>query len=419
MIKRTACAVVLLSFLFAACTQDYAGGAGTETTNGIVATALSGDGSPAAHVLVRVVEARDWYVLKTGSLDVVADSGYTDASGRIRFHDLPVSRYNLIFTGTEEGALEDSIETRADSTVSAGEVRLRKYAAFHGTVASRGCSALTTCIGGTHYEVPVDDSGGFDFPALVAGDYAVFLRVDSAGSRELLRVAELSLAPAAVASDNGLTAVYRGMMLDNFNDGDRFSFLDKVTGGSTWFAYDDTRALGNSDLEPPGVLADFTAAVTEGSGWDGRGVHVKFIMGGAITNPFASITCVFSADTNAFYDLTGLTAISFYCRGNDSVRVNLASHAVKNYPDQSKGGDCGITLALTPQWRKVTVTADQLRPPAGSQQEADGLAWPMVRDSIFSVVFGSWAHPGDTVDLYLDEVILHGVNEDIFIREKE
>lgn len=52
------------------------------------------------------------------------------------------------------------------------------------------------------------------------------------------------------------------------------------------------------------------------------------------------------------------------------------------------------------------------------QQYKDKLKWEDVRDSVDSIVFGTWGTFNDTVDIYIDEIILNGVYIDDLKTEK-
>jgi len=97
------------------------------------------------------------------------------------------------------------------------------------------------------------------------------------------------------------------------------------------------------------------------------------------------------------------------------MRVNFISSAVDNFGAVAIRGDFGSTVTLSDQWTELSIDMDSITPEPESAALKAGLRWSDVSDSIRSIVFGSWSSvPGDTVQIQLDDVILHGVDPAVY-----
>ncbi len=208
---------------------------------------------------------------------------------------------------------------------------------------------------------------------------------------------------------NGNTA----LLLDNFNDNDGFTELYTVFPDIMWYGWDDAKNGGSSVLIPPYAPdSSFAKYIVPYEGM-GKVVHVQFAFGNKLEYPYAGIGCKSESNQNSFINLSKMTAISFYIKGKGNIRVALTSKKVYDYPDDNDWGHMQKTITLTPQWQQVTIPVNELTPPVGSQQLIDGLTWQDVRESIRAIHFESAVSPfaGDTVDLWLDNIYLHGIGD--------
>ena len=392
------------------CSMQVAGGDGSETTNGITATVVKSDNTPAANIMVRLIDSENWFDKSANSISVVIDSVLTDEKGNFRFNTIAAQHYNLILCGEGESAIRQALFVFNDSILPLGTIMTQPYAVIKGTVTADTGNVTQVLLEGTHFKGLVSVMGDFGLPSVAAGDFTLFALIESGTATDLTYAGGVSLQPGDTAATFGLTAIFDGILLDNFDDKDSLSQLHWITPGSYWYAYTDAGMGGNSIIEPATILSDFKTAFFEAGAYKGTSVHATFIMGDALSGPHCSIACKLLPDTGDYVDLTDMTKLTFYARGRDSIRVNFASKAVKKYPPEYSGGDLGVTLVCPADWEKFTVDINQIAPPEGSQQALDSLTWEEARDSVYAIIFGSWAHYGDTVDLYLDEIAVHGVD---------
>jgi hypothetical protein len=210
--------------------------------------------------------------------------------------------------------------------------------------------------------------------------------------------------------ENGKTA----LLIDNFNDNDDFTELYTVFPEMMWYGWDDAQNGGLSVLIPNyGPDSSFTKYIVPYEGM-GKVVHIQFAYGNTIGGPRAGIGCKSHLLNKKYYiNLSKMTALSFYIRGKGSISVGLTSKKVYDYPAGNNWGHMQKTITLPSQWQHVTIPVSELVPPSGTQQQIDGLTWQDVRDSIKAIHFSSAlsATAGDTIDLWLDNIYLHGVGD--------
>ncbi len=210
--------------------------------------------------------------------------------------------------------------------------------------------------------------------------------------------------------ENGKTA----LLIDNFNDNDGFTELYTVFPEMMWYGWDDAQNGGSSVLIPHyGPDSIFTKYIVPYEGM-GKVVHIQFAYGNKIADPCAGIGCKSQLLNKKYYiNLSKMTAISFYVKGKGSIRVAFTSKKIYDYPAGNNWGHMQKTITLPSQWQQVTIPVSELVPPSGTQQQLDGLKWQDVRDSIKAIHFESALSPvvGDTVDLWLDNIYLHGIGD--------
>jgi hypothetical protein len=208
--------------------------------------------------------------------------------------------------------------------------------------------------------------------------------------------------------ENGKTA----LLIDNFNDSDGFTELYTVFPDIMWYGWDDGQSGGSSVLIPHyGPDSSFTKYIVPYDGM-GKVVHIQFVYGNKLDFPYAGIGCKSKLDNQKYYiNLSKMTAVSFYIKGKGAIRVAFTSKKIYDYPAGNNWGHMQKTITLPSQWQHVTIPVSELVPPNGSQQQNDGLTWQNVSDSIKAIHFESAPAPsaGDTVDLWLDNIYLHGI----------
>jgi hypothetical protein len=116
-----------------------------------------------------------------------------------------------------------------------------------------------------------------------------------------------------------------------------------------------------------------------------------------------------------WYDLTNLTAVSFWARGQGLVRVALHTADIAlGYPEDDAWGHFCHVIDLTEHWRQHVILAEMLQPIAGSPAAEDELLWEDARDQVHAFDLSiPWEYRAPVL-LRLDELRLHGVTYEDF-----
>ncbi|MFP4241814.1 MAG: hypothetical protein ACLFTW_07575 [Chitinispirillaceae bacterium] len=203
-------------------------------------------------------------------------------------------------------------------------------------------------------------------------------------------------------------------LLDNFEDGDTLSFLNELTGCGSWYAYTDIDRGLSSAFDPVSVKDSFTLVYTDSANVKGQHIRVRSILD-TVKKAYTSIACRIGDSACSYSNLDKMSAISFYAKGSGRIRVDFVTgKVIENYSETDQWGHMGSFVDLAESWTKIHIDTSQLKPAPDSPQDADGLNWASVRDSVKSIVFGSWDSPGSEVEMHIDEIYLHGMKSKDF-----
>jgi hypothetical protein len=399
-------------------TSGQIAGGGTETgdVTSVAGVVYQSDGvSPAAFAGVQMLPAA------TDPLEGGPGFGTTaDGEGHYLFDSIPSAvceqHFNLVAWLNGTVCLADSIYVSRNRTNSVPALTLAASGAIRGVVRFSDANDLRrvriALLGTVIATVPDAVDGSFFLSDLAPASYRC--RITDIDKRYAPVETTITVGAGDTASFADTVVLEpTALLLDDFDDRDRFSFLQPVVDSSYWAAWDYPLPSQNSFL-PAEIMSDFTLGLTDSTAFAGSSVHVRFALKPNVPNASSGVECLFGAPGDSTYvDCTPLKAISFYLKGRDSIRVSFTSKKVLQYPASRNYGQLGTIVVCTPTWRKVTIPVAELMPQPGSPQDADSLRWQDVRDNISKVSFGSWGQPGDTVEMWIDDITLHGmVRED-------
>lgn len=386
-------------------------GATSETTNGdIKASVTLADGAPAARVKILVVDDSLWLSKVMDGQSVVLDSAVTDDSGRFAL-TLPVGkRCNLQIDVGGEGLFLRGLNALADTTKSAPrrEFRLTPFGAFSGTVRAASGMPEALRLAGTTYATPVSGDGLYAFDGVSSGNFPVVAAVYHS---EALRPA-MARSVEVISGDTALNQDFQvevdRILIDDFERGWTQTALGRLIGGGFWFTNSDVRSGGNS--------SSVVTMVSDTAAYIGSSVHVQHNLGKSLSYPFATLAFPLGPRGKS-YDLEDLKAISFWAKGEGSIMVRFSSNAVfRLYADSVHFSH---TQVLSPDWTLVTIPVDSLRVPDFAPAALKAWSWTQAAKEVTTIDFKASRPstlPGDTVQLYLDEVHLEGIPLEAFTR---
>lgn len=428
-------AVWMAAVSLAACNRGPAvAGATSETTNGdLQASVFHADGSAAARVRVLVVDGEDWLGRIGEGRSPVLDSAYSDSLGRFTVK-LPLGhRCNLQLdavapdTSTQAGAVDSATGTlpagsdagtgaeaafrRDAGTLLADPAESRRFTlAAAGRVAGRlqsgPAEARALRLTGTAYVAEVEPDGGFAFPAVAAGSYAVIAVANRNGASRAIAAGTVEIAPGADLNGLDLVAASDRILVDDFALGWRQTALGRILGDGFWYTATDIGDKGNSSIR-----VDF---VTDSASFDGSSVRAEYAVGTRLSTPWAimgfNVGTSYNGDT---YDFSDLTGISFLAKGSGIINVKFLSKAVSRLYQDSV--HYYYPLRLPAEWTRITIPVDSLRMPANASAEVRTITWAQAAREMQTVDFTAEvpdSDPGDTVIFWADSIYLEGLSLD-------
>lgn len=225
----------------------------------------------------------------------------------------------------------------------------------------------------------------------------------------------------------GLTcwSLASGVVLEDFDD----PYKGQTTYGwklpaqakaSYWYGYDDWNhgKAGLGTLMIPDVVHDdtsFAKAVESDCGERKACLHVRFIGGTGYAYPFAGVGFNFLTE-GADVDLSSMDSITFRAKGKGSFRFKLMTkHITDDFDRKNYWADMGKTFRLTDAWRAYRLSVDDIQPQAGAPL-ADTATWQecMDRTRKIHLTTPETFKAKDTVDLWIDDLVMHGVTPAVF-----
>jgi endoglucanase len=154
-------------------------------------------------------------------------------------------------------------------------------------------------------------------------------------------------------------------------------------------------------------------------GKNGKCLHVKGVLKGN-AYPQIMLSTGFTGKYNKdWFDLSKLTAISFWAKGTGAMRVNFITERILNgYPSDANWGHMGSDFGLTSKWKQYVIPVKDLKPKAWSAAQNDKITWQDVMTKVCSIEISTNQSydlvANDPVDIYIDDIKLYGVGYDVF-----
>ncbi|MBN1129265.1 MAG: hypothetical protein JXA71_09780 [Chitinispirillaceae bacterium] len=381
-----------IALFVAQCTTSLTGGNSSETTNVAV---VSSSGLPVAFATVRLIDADNWAWCAANNRTPVVDSAVADHAGIVSFARLPDGPCNLQIDAPGFAMVVRSFSRMGKMTEPADTLRLFPCATLMGSCAPGGTGLSTVMLEGTAYAVPVGSDRSFSFDAIAPGSYALAFTSLSGG---LAIASSTALAPDQTVARRDLAPSFTSLLIDDFEGGFAASALGQFTDAS-WYNYSDVNDGGSSTVErtlttgaPQGVFslaADIILRSSPAATWAGIGIPI------GLKKPV--------------WDLSAMTAISFWARGKNTMRVSIESPFVDSI--NSNWPDFGRVIPLDTNWQYYRIPVDSLVLPA-SKALTLGVTWAMASKRIYRIEFEGVLSSGtvDTILLQLDDLRLEGIS---------
>ncbi len=396
----------LLSAVGFQCSQNFVSDGGGIEGEGISAAKVTySDGTPAAKVRVRLVEAGEWVDKCLADLSVVRDSTLTDDSGRFSFVIPDSVSVNLEIQGVDEALFVPGFQ---DSTPAPQyqELQLTASTSIEGTISAAAGSATRARLSGLSISTPVDATGSFRFVNVPAGSYSVIAEFAGPFADGIALAGGVETKPAETVTGLSFAASPTVVIVDDFTNGFGTTLLGQLTRGK-WWRYSDAYA------NPPGN-SSLLIEVREGAeAWSGKSLHSEAVLGDSLSYPYAGFGCTLSYKGVA--DLTSLQKLTFMARGKGSLHVTFLSEWVSS--QFAKGSQYRKDFTLDSVWTLVEIPVDSLTVPTSSEIYKAGIRWSDAAPTANHIQFAiapETSTRGEKVEFWLDDIVLHGVTlEDV------
>lgn len=393
---------------FGGCTRNGpVAGITSETTNGDMEMSLTlSSGAPAARVRVLVVEDGDWIGKVSESLPLILDTLYTDDRGGLALHMPIAHRRNLQIDNGEEGLFVRQVNAMLDTGghPSRRKFSLAAYGGLSGHVHSDSGPVKELRLAGTALIATLDADSGYAFPRVPAGTFAIVAMADRGGSLQPFATHSIGIAAGVQQTGQDVGVLSSRIPVDDFEQGWKQTALGRILGEGLWYTATDIEEKGNSSVKVD-LFNDSQAHA-------GSSVRAEFILGNRLSNPWSVMGFGIGASgTGDAHDFSGLTAISFWAKGQGTVDIRFMSRILTR--ETKDTAQYFHPVKLPSAWTWITVPVDSLRLPAAAQEDLHAFPWKTVAKEIMAVDFTvepPSGKAGDTTVLWLDDIHFEGVS---------
>lgn len=406
---------VLISLV--SCSSNVGGGTGTgaETTNGIV---LSSTGKPVVDAKVLVIDRGEWHENYKNKKDFVYKIGVTDSNGAFIIDSLP-DHYNLQIDYGDEGIIiEDTM------LVEGIELSLKKHGSFIGSVNDSFLNTHALLLAGTSYRTTIKSNGHFEFNSIPEGKFPVFAEEPDS----LLMVRVLKLSTDSIVRHENIPVLTHSLLVEDFQTGEfEFTVLGRST-GSEWYVFNDQ----DTSSKFPYFNSVQSANVKYLN--DGEfALHYYCELRGDYSqanddeHPYSGIGFTLGeswVDKDTSFELKEMDSLTFKAKGNGIIRIKIGDLIT----DSVFGGewnDFGYYLELesADEWKSYSITPDMLTlAHIDSTKEGHDLTWDSVANHIYRIEFefnGFHNSINDDLNLWLDDIVIHGINLEQLIKYRK
>lgn len=390
---------------------NVAGGTGSETTT-LAARLVHADGTPAAGASVRLIDVDRWGRRVLGDSAAAIDSVRADTAGRFAFVGVPRGMYAIEAALPGEALRVSDVSALAGPEWSPGDLAMKRPATLSGTLRSGAGRPERVVLAGTGLTALVDSAGRFVFQDVPPGTYDVLAGIGSSGGPDWAPAGRAVLAEGDAVDNPEIVVSPRQIVLDDFDDGDRYTRIAPLQGFGWWFYHDDTLYGGRSALEPAAAERDLGRAMNDSSAHAGKALHVRFRIDGGAASGFALLAMQIgprapSSLTRGWADLSGMDSLVFWAKGAGHIRLQFTTRDINE--DFGGSGHFEAGVDLQPDWARHVVRRDQILRPAGARTQ--GPAWSDAGREVATINVLAV----EDAELWLDDLVAHGPDIGAFL----
>jgi len=384
-----------------ACSPQHAGTNTAETQNAITVRLLDSLGAPVLSAQVWIVGLMDWDEdVRDGSVDSMRILNL-DAQGRINL-DLDSNQSYGVWVEDANGKGIFKILDH-DSKDSVWVLRSKNSQSIllrHEDSVFVPINALR--LRGTPLLTTVDPLGNVVFDNLVPGDYEPVVE----GTWQPLGTVSLNVSDSSASRVDSLLVTSGSMAVEDFDDGDAYSNLHDWTGGGKWWIFSSDSLL---TITPKGF-----SSWTDGLRNESEGAHHGLSMCVTVQEDNDAQDSVVLLGVNlglgtagagtqfAWADLTEMTSLHFWAKGDGPVYVFLKTLAIDTLGDNEH---LNVKVNLTSQWQEFTIPLGDFKPFPNSMAERQGILPADAVKRVLSIFF----QIGHSGEFWLDDMTIEGM----------
>lgn len=391
----------VLSLLLGCGSDRVAGGGSSESGNAIVlGRVVDSSGAAVAGARVLAVDQEKWLQRVLEGRGVALDSFRTDGQGRFTLRIPKGSRFNLEVVGPGVGRLERDAQAWAAGAGRAAVLTALPLGRAAGAVSVRGGAVSALRLPGTSFSATLRPDGAYAFAGLPQGRYGTLALLGTESDSGATTGASFRVDPG-VETVHDLDLDREVVLLEDFGVTWPRSRLSELTGWGNWHEVRDT---GH-----PGQKSRLEHALVEGpESFAGASLRMQAML----DSSYAGVGL--HLGVSAGYDLSSLRALRFQGKGRGRLRVSVESVLLDSLgEDQFEA-----YVDLPADWSALSIPAESLRLPPGSEAERRGITWQAASRQIVRIEFlflRPSTAPGDTGLLWLDDLALEGAPLEAFL----
>ncbi|HUI90989.1 MAG TPA: hypothetical protein VLX68_01970 [Chitinivibrionales bacterium] len=399
----------LTGVLLAGCTANVAGGTDYPNTRTVAGVVHSSADIPVPGAKVKIIDDANWLSDVVTGKSVVLDSATCDKSGVFSIKPPASGAWNIQIDSKDEGLLARKFNEQYDSAKDTTyKFNLKSYATLSGTVQPDAGTAQLLLLSGSGYQAPVNADKSFSFAA-AEGAYAMISGTETGGGQQRCLAASVQMNAGASVTGQTIVAPVNRILVDDFTVGGFVTNLGRLIGGGWWYDVNDS-ASGSQSTISLGVVSGAEA-------YAGQSLHAVYALDPQSADPWALMGFFLGKDSTN-YDLSSLTSLSFMARGTGTVEIRFYSRMM----DSINGNtfqQFAYVLPLPAAWTKVIVPVDSVKLPSSCPAAQQGITWAQVAPTVQIIYFTAYTpqnNPGDTINLWLDDVSLDGMKLETFVK---
>ena len=394
------------------CTINVANNGGTDypNTKTLAGVVYSSSNEPVSNAKIRIVESNDWIFNILNGKSVILDSTVTSEIGTFKIKKPNSEHWNIQIDAANEGILLNDFSSQYDSTKDTSYTfTLKPYSKISGNILAENGIVKALMLSGSAYFSSLNPNNSYSFPKVAEGIYTIISQIDIFGNITNSVCGSVKLANGISVLENNLTTSVSNVLIDDFSSEVFTTNIGKLIGGGWWYTVNDSLENGKSTIN--------ISFISEPDAYKGKSLKATYYLDPNKIGPWA-IMGFFIGKDSTNYDLSELKSLSFWIKGNGTIELRFYSKEI----EQINGNSYQLfrySFAIPNNWTHVTIPVDSLKLPTNCNAYRLGYTWQQaakLMQIVYFIAYSPLNNAGDTVNLYLDDVVFEGMKLENLIK---